>query len=236
MRIARTNFPSRLLFFSMSWSLLFASSPSLGRVYYPIQKETAGLSEYIVLLKTKKISNSAEFFALYGEGPSKTKSLVDRRYLYSLKWGWIDMRHFAAAAYYSERWYLSGHDVLTFGELKEWKQSLKSEDEGSAYNYEDFISNLLGVFFGTQYERDNKKSYVSNLRAYLQKLGFVNDPLSSAPNAAQIPEDYSLKPDEIEKSRDYTPRHTKFSEKDLNDLDREIIKYRKKHLGSSIVD
>ena len=236
MRIARTKFPARSHFFSIACLFLFTSSISFGRVYYPIKKETAGLTEYLLFFKTKNISNSSEFFALYGEGPSKTKNLIFRRYLYSPKWGWIDMRHFAAAANYSEKWYLSGHDVLTFGELKEWKQSLKGEDEGSAYNYEDFVSNLLGVYFGTQYSRDKMKTYAGNLEAYLKRLGFVEDPLAVAPNAGDIPEGDSLKPGEIEKSYDYNPRHTKFNEKDLNALDRKIMKYRKKYLGSSIVD
>ncbi|MBI2605685.1 MAG: hypothetical protein HYW49_06355 [Deltaproteobacteria bacterium] len=235
MKNNRTKFPARSLFFSIAWLFLFASSLALGRVSYPIRKETAGLTEYLFLLKTKKISSSSEFFALYGEGPSKAKSPVGRRYLYSFKWGWIDMRHFSAAAYYGEKWYLSGHGILTFGEFKEWRQS-QNNSGNSAYNYEDFVSNLLGVFFGTRYEYDKKKSYVANLGAYLEKLGFVDDPLTIAPNADQVPEDYSLKPGEIEKSHDYNPRHAKFNEKDLNALDRKIMKYRKKYLSRSIVD
>ncbi len=233
MGFIRKIFP--LYIFALGFAWLFQSTPGSSdeHAYYPVRKEVSGLSAYIRLLAPKQVKDAKALFNLYGGSPSADKSVIGSRYLYSTKWGWLDLRHFSAAAYYSEKWYLSGHAVLTFGELKEFMQS--RESSASAFDYEDFVSNLLGVFFGTKYARDGKKTYVANLHAYLKNLGFVDQPLSIAPNADQVPKTYSLKPGEIEKSHDYNPRHTKFGENDLNGLDREVMAYRKSYLGSLLV-
>src|SRR5262249_48913961 len=115
------------------------------------------------------------------------------RYLYSRRWGWIDMKHFSAAAYYSGKWYVPAASVLGKGRDVEKKQAEKGDD--SAYSYEDLPSNLLGAYFGSKYSSsgshtktgDKLNSFQEKLVSFLVDLDVVSNPLATAPNAKQVP-------------------------------------------------
>jgi hypothetical protein len=62
------------------------------------------------------------------------------------------MKHFSAAAKYTDYMILTGNKVLGRGEGIEREQ--QQNGSGSAYSYEDFPSNILGVYFEDGLEDD----------------------------------------------------------------------------------
>ena len=163
------------------------------------------------------IVNSAGLFILYG-GPGSNKGGTiweNGRYLYSKRWGWIDMRHFAGAAHYSSLGYLTNQFVLgTKFEGNEREQEYT--DPPSAWSYEDLVSNLLGSYFSKYLDDNsgNKSTFTEKLKNFLGEIGVVEDPKKEAPNYYNMLERY--KPDANRKvdagmpnkNRTYTPMYT----------------------------
>lgn len=78
----------------------------------------------------------------------KNAEKTAQRYFYTETFGWVDVRHFAAAAQLAQIW---PDPVVTAGgvlvELNQWR----TEGEGeyaSAFSYEDLPSNEAGIDFG----------------------------------------------------------------------------------------
>lgn len=122
-------------------------------------------------------------------------NLQSPRYLYSKRWGWIDLKHFSAAAYHSDKWYIPSQIVLSRGKAIEAEQAKKESEKDSAYSYEDLPSNLLGAYFGEDYSSSGSytktgfelNSFQKKLVSFLVDLEVVSDPLAVAPNAKDIP-------------------------------------------------
>ena len=170
----------------------------------PTRVEAGGVSAFIKHLRSAGVRNkkdlAAFFKGLTGKSFSKNRGGATIRYLYSPRWGWLDMKHFSAAAYYSGKWY-GWEIVLLKGEEVERKQ--EGNEPASAWSYEDLPSNFLGVYFMAFLKGSSasNKSLAENLKSFLQQLGYVEKPLDVAPNAGVLS---SLTP----KNRYYTPLFT----------------------------
>lgn len=138
--------------------------------------------------------------------------------IYSKKWGWVDLSHLAVAAYQTDHFYLTKGDGLLNMENHENKDYRTNP---SAFNYEDLVSNLIGVHFETYLESSQAKGkdFITNLTEYLTELGFV-DNVYEAPNIATTPETHHNKTDNP-KNHTYTPMYV--TEKRDGKLDKEII-------------
>jgi RHS repeat-associated protein len=191
----------------------------------PNKAQATGLNSLIQILTDNNIQGLSDLSVLYGGwGSRQTAPVVPERYLYSEKWGWIDMRHFASAAAASDMIYATGHGVLSHSETIESQQAWNTnlEERNSAYDYEDLVSNLLGVYFEVYLESDaaKDKSFMENLNNYLQQLGFTSSP-ASAPNYNQLEE--TMDTDSGETNTTYAPSHTT-KPRDGN-LDKKITQY-----------
>lgn len=120
-------------------------------------------------------------------GSSSGKATINNRYLYSRKWGWIDMKHVSTAAYQANGLLTSTNGALSKGETNEELQD--ATDDVSEWSYEDLTSNLIGVGFETFMEsyQATGKTFTENLELYLKELGFSEDP-TTAPNFDQLAE------------------------------------------------
>lgn len=204
---------------------------------YPIKPEVIGVKALIKNLRAEGVASLTDLYSYFGGGAGGLVSDVDAndntnpgRYLYSEKWGWIDMRHIAAGAYGTDLWYASGEDILNKGETNEENQV--NAEPSSAWSYEDLTSNLLGVYF-EEYLEDSDEDFLTTLENYLTELGFVENPLSVAPNAAEIPSAYPNKketpPTATEKH--YLPKYT--TKKRNGSLDNEVLDRLYYHLGDA---
>jgi RHS repeat-associated protein len=189
-----------------------------------------GLGDYIKYLNENDVTQLTALMNIHGGyfGTSilgKKGSQTTHRYLYSPKWGWIDMTHFAMGAA------LSSLNPVTPDMALRWLENHErdNKDPGSTFDYEDLVSNLLGVYFYEYLseQKDNTKSLIENLDDYLTKLGFVDNPVRYAPNI--IPEDHhgGVEP----QNRTYNPSFTyKNSQNWYNGLDLKIVKFKNKFM------
>lgn len=130
------------------------------------------------------------------------------RYLYSPRWGWLDTRHFTAAADYATK--NSAFKSLLMGTLKEVDQL--SNEEKSSFSYEDRVSNALGVYFIKEYsmtEENKSLAFQTVLLKYLTELGFDEKPTTSSPNFNQLPKtDADVATTAVVKNYTYEPSYT----------------------------
>jgi RHS repeat-associated protein len=162
------------------------------------------------------------------------------RYVYSTRWGWIDMKHFFAAAYHTDMSLISGDYVLSKGEGLERKQ--QKQNNASAYSYEDLVSNLMGVYF-EEYLEDFKvnpddkeameayrlKGQAYVLEQFMKEIGIVDDE-TQAPNYKGLPINYENQTvDNVPKNETYTPKYTtgKRNKKIDRKIQRRLKKYKK---------
>jgi hypothetical protein len=180
---------------------------------------------------------------MYGGIPYNNSSdggKMKERYLYSPKWGWIDMKHFSSAALETNKWYKSASFVLGQGEGVEDRQengefpNSRPESKASAYDYEDLVSNLLGVGFEAYLETDAAadKDLVENLTNYLTALGF-GDP-TQAPNYATLPQNHDG--DTNVQNTTYDPSYAPQSGQRTNAVDQLVLGILKEHIGSENPD
>ena len=167
----------------------------------PIKGKVAGLIEYIKMLSNQRVMSLSGLRTIYSNkwhsaaygNSSNSDSNRDKRYLYSERWGWVDMKHFSAAADGTDYFFYTAKKVLSKGESIEQEQLKRGS--GSAYSYEDLPSNLLGVYFEEWLEKDdtsigevvkmrrelgieNLEIFQLQLYKFLKELGFVNNPKS----------------------------------------------------------
>jgi RHS repeat-associated protein len=212
----------------------------------PTVANRIGLSAYIALVRTVRCMNCdflSKMHKFYG-GQSNTivthrsaRSVGDSdvgRYLYSDRWGWIDMKHFFSAANLTDYLVFSGDFALEYGEDVERKQEKAGVPSG--YDYEDLKSNLLGVYFekyledfnstrmSDEEEADLKDNYGGNwgayaLKKFLTEIGVVED-ITVAPNYydKNFPADHDA-PSTWQTNKTYDPVHT---DPDKNPRDHEI--------------
>jgi RHS repeat-associated protein len=183
----------------------------------PVKKGVIAISTLIWLLGSDGIDDLNSFSDHFELGGSYG------RYLYSDKWGWVDMKHFSSAAENTDDLLQTGHAVLLLGEFVESTQYLNGDASG--FDPEDLPSNLLGVYFETYLESEaaEGKSLVENLESYLLELGFSDDPTNDAPNYDVLPETHD-DPDSGVINMRYEPLNTKTTRRD-SELDQEILEY-----------
>jgi|GEM_PF-2875201 len=149
----------------------------------PNQKGCISLKIYLLVLKLYRVKNIGDLKSFHGIGFGgwhiKGRPGTDaHRYLYSPKWGWVDMYHVSAAIENE----LSGDPkiVLEEGEQLELRQEMEKfpnnngGSKPSAWDPEDLVSNLIGVGFKLYQntEEAKNKDFLTNLRNYLTDLGF----------------------------------------------------------------
>lgn len=140
----------------------------------------------------------------------------------------VDMKHFAAAAEYTDRWYLTAEGVL-----EDLYEHEVEEAGNSMFDYDDLTSNLLGVYFEEYLESDEAKGvdFADAVGHYLKELGFSNNPMEDKPENNILPETHHEQVD-TEQDKTYTPKYT--SEERSGDLDKKIIKFAKDKTDETI--
>jgi RHS repeat-associated protein len=206
----------------------------------PTKAGKVGLYDLVNVLNQKSISSYTEFFNAFG-GHLGTSLLGENngefdkdRYIYSAKWGWVDMRHFSWGAWRASMIIQSAEGVLE--DLEDHERS--NEDPESTFDYEDLVSNLLGVYF-VKYMQENahdNKTFTDNLKSYLEQLGFVNNPEVLAPNYDKLLSK-SKYPGKHPENRTYNPLY-KYpnAEKMYNPLDRKILNFKAAYLKGKDTD
>jgi RHS repeat-associated protein len=194
--------------------------------YFACVEKTRGIESYVEL--------SAYFGSNYfgldnGTGNSK-------RYLYSKKWGWIDLKHVAAAAQSADITSTQialrlGEDVENRQENKEWPNNNKNSEK-SAWDYEDLVSNLIGVGFQKymQTPAAKGKDILTNLENYLTDLGFTSDPNEVGSDGAspmsKLSQDYNS--ETHDPNYTYDPVDTLDKDKRNNTTDKSVLEIQKK--------
>jgi len=152
----------------------------------PDKEEVVGLRNLIANLRVVNVANLNDLAKYYGKElytgkrDAPTHGSNKNRYVYSERWGWIDMKHFANAANLTNSWFISGQMVLAQGEWQEYSQekSKAKSTRNSAWSYEDLVSNLLGTYFETWLESDDAKkgkSFLDKMNIFFESLDVVND-------------------------------------------------------------
>jgi RHS repeat-associated protein len=153
----------------------------------PSQNQAVSLNDYIPRLiianvntfeDLRKVHASERYRGLYeSAGP-----LSFVRYLYSEKWGWIDMLHFSESALKTSK---DGvFSTLKSGETLEVTQKLTAP--ASSFSYEDLVSNLIGASFAEYNNNNNSKEFLVNLQDFLIGAGFNAQP-TEAVNWGELP-------------------------------------------------
>lgn len=185
----------------------------------PTKNGAIGVKAFIELVNSKYINSLSDLFGDFGgsyNGSNSNKTFA--KYLYSPKWGWIDTKHFSSAANRTDWVHLTGNGTLEKGEMNE------NSHRGSAtgWDYEDLVSNLIGVYFEEYLESDEAsgKSFSENLESYLTELGFT-DNVESAPNFNSLPE--TIHTSTNQKNTTYDPFYV--SEERNGSLDLKVLDY-----------
>lgn len=122
----------------------------------PTKVGALGLSAYLKVISIYKyqsdiLSSLHGFYGGYSNTNTSNSKSDQSRYLYSTRWWWIDLNHFFTAANTTDNALVSGDRVLARGGTVEREQA--AAGDVSAYDYEDLVFSLLGVFF-EQYLED----------------------------------------------------------------------------------
>jgi hypothetical protein len=173
-------------------SMMSPTSCSLYRSKEPVVNEIFSLESWSSILESDGI-NSLSDMSNYFQSQKLpdgnfTKTYPLPRYIYSEKWGWIDLKHFTVAAKHSQRTRLPWL-VLVRGETVETEQAIRNSS--SAYSYEDLTSNALGSYFPyflKEYKREGESDKEVLFR-FFETIGVVNNPMEVAPNRDRIPND-----------------------------------------------
>jgi len=171
----------------------------------PTKPRVSSLTNLLKALNSKDIKSLKDMIAWYGGINAKiysveSKGEIKGRYVYSTSWGWIDMKHFSAAAYSRSRLLLTAKFVLKEGEHTEKEQEEKGNR--SAWSYEDLVSNALGTYF-QEYASDYDGSLVEALESFLCSIGVVDNPIEVSP--IELPDVERENPPQ---NKSYNPRFT----------------------------
>jgi RHS repeat-associated protein len=195
----------------------------------PIKSQAVSLSELIRALASVRASSLEDIVSWYGGIDNRwaavaRKGMLNERYVYSKSWGWIDMRHFSAAAYGTDLLLASSNDILKRGEETELAQ--ERANNASAWSYEDLVSNALGVYF-EQYAEDYKGNALQALTSFFKEIGVVENPLEIAPN--ELPDAERQTPPQ---NMSYEPVNT-LNNRALG-IDAKIVKFIESFTGEDI--
>jgi RHS repeat-associated protein len=178
---------------------------------YPEIKQVGSLSALMDLIKSNNISSLEALFNFFGKGSGSESDESDSdkktkpstvKYIYSERWGWIDLKHFSAAAMHTDNLFFGAGFVLRRGEKIERQQ--ESQGNTSAWSFEDLPSNLLGVYFESFLESSSAEGgFQGKLNTFFKLVGVVND-YQNAPNYSDI-EAYEKGQVPIPKNYSYSP-------------------------------
>lgn len=170
----------------------------------PILPNIVSLTNLINKLNQINVKSSYDLVSYYGgrilPGPyndAPNKGILKERYVYSISWGWIDMKHFANTGYIADRYLIRNKRSLKEGEDVERRQQtqldlINNGNSGipgmatSAWSYEDLVSNALGIYFAQEYWENYDGTFTQALNAFFTDIGVVNNPLQVAPNINDI--------------------------------------------------
>ncbi|MDA8793511.1 hypothetical protein N9N67_09700 [Bacteriovoracaceae bacterium] len=107
------------------------------------------------------------------------------RFFYSLRWGWVDLKHFGGIAkLLADNTIANKSDfkfyyALLAGEAHEQFYELEDPENTSTYSYEDLISNFLGASFQLMFNRGffNEDSYLDALKRYFSEIEISGQPM-----------------------------------------------------------
>gem|GEM_PF-4649613 len=228
----------------------------------PARDSAVGLSRIAPLLKKKAIVTLADFVGLYGGIPlplglnrallpaaAQTRNLIvgkngnelltsydGVRYLYSPVWGWLDLAHFAGAAFTAEWLEANVGSDKTAARISvtSFQDHEGRQTSDSRFTYEDLPSNLMGAGFFLYMKKhaDKNRSLVELLPRFLSDLGFVEDPIRAAPNGGRLPErDSDIYPQDAinhptPRNFTYMPAYTSLCANPRNETERDLVRFR----------
>ena len=170
-----------------------------------------------------KLSNFAPS-VMNQEGSKPTGVIPEsNRYIYTNKYGWIDMKHFLAAAgtasFYVgdfpnyERQGQAEIYANALGYALELDQFLAGDPSG--FSYEDLPSNAAGAKFGAYgYDPNSEVTLGEQIREWLNKEADPIDKPKEAPSYNQLPATYDPK---NRPPKNFTPKPHKFPEANQED-------------------
>jgi RHS repeat-associated protein len=201
----------------------------------PIKPGVSGKTNIVKVLRSNNTLNLNDLSTFFGgqiirSGVSKSGGIANTtseqvRYIYSKRWGWIDMRHFSTSAAVTHANLVTPRMTLRKGEEVEKNQN----GTNSGYSYEDLVSNLLGTYFETWLKSTdaNGKDFLENLNKFFTLIGVVENPEKDAPNYTNLPDnqiDADNKPvEQVSKNTTYVPLF--FIEKMNEGIDKMIKKF-----------
>jgi RHS repeat-associated protein len=208
----------------------------------PVKDGTTNLTKVSAALKKADVKDLDDLRSHYGSGyfGNDNGKGDTKKYLYSKKWGWIDMRHVSYSAAKIKSIFSIRSGVLSDGELLEYRQELGAIPNHnptdfdlpsvSAWDYEDLVSNIIGAGFESYLETDGKgKTIVEALTSYLTDLGFNEEP-ENAPNYLSMPKNYTEdgKNEATEvRSYGYDPKYAPNKNKRNSKQDLNVLKIQK---------
>ena len=213
---------------------LLSFTPQLS-LAIPVQDQASGLTRLMQYLETHAKDDALEEFknlyvkdGYFRAGEESPQSFFPR-YLYSSKWGWLDMRHFFAAAHLSSLPLVRATWVIYLGEMKEINQ--EAQESLDAWDYEDLTSNLVGAYYPS-YRKDfpdkADASELTTLEAFFTDLNVTQEP-HNAPNWKKLPEsNQKIQRHHYIKNKGYHPKFTIENADDGNEVDAAIIRLREK--------
>jgi RHS repeat-associated protein len=215
----------------------------------PVRDGVTNLTDMAAALKkadVKDLADLRDFFGSNFMGMDNGKGTA-QKYLYSKKWGWVDMRHASFAAYKTDGIFTTKFDVLRDGEMLEYRQEMGiipnhnkkdlNQPSVSAWDYEDLTSNLIGVGLESYLESSNSsdKDFVQNVLDYFTSLGYDSNP-NSAPNFGTMPQNYN-EDDQNEETEQrnygYDPKYAPEKNKRNSEWDIELLDIQKKQENGS---
>jgi hypothetical protein len=195
----------------------------------PSKDQVVGRRKYISIIRNKNITSISQLADLHKSANFGSEAGGNKeRYLYSSKWGWVDMKHFSAAASQASSWWFSPERAVDLGEANELIQ--EKTGSASAWDYEDLTSNLLGAAFYTYLQTDEaqNKPFSTNLNDFLDDLGFTDYP-KTAENYNKIPDtqnDKAMGP----LNYTYEPSYAPNSDKRTSKMDEFVLDFLNNYL------
>lgn len=179
---------------------------------YPTINQVGSLSVFMNSISRNGITSLEALVNFIGGGNASESDESDSdknvghsaiRYLYSKRWGWIDIKHFSNAAVWADNIFIGAGFVLRQGENLEKRQ--EKNETGSAWSFEDLPSNLLGVIFESYLESGNT-NFEEKLSKFFTEIGVIDD-YYNAPNFLDIP-GYQMKTVPVPQNKTYAPQFT----------------------------
>ena len=179
----------------------------------------------------KNIADAAMYFGVFDRTLSENTTVA--RQVYTQRAGWIDLKHFFAAASLYRSIPIASY-VLYRGEEKEKTQ--EANGNLSAWGLEDLQSNLQGVLFTKNFAGFddgytlNGDNFYDPFKSYFNYLQATNP--ENAPNYSQLPDDENQRKEMMAKdpknvpiqNKTYTPMFRDPKYKEEIDVSKELDK------------